>query len=99
MLKVDDLSVAYGGLHALSGVSLTVAEGQFVAIVGPNGAGKTTLFKAISGTVTPVSGRITLSGRRPPGRALLAARPSRHRARARGAAGLRRADGARKPRN
>ena len=59
MLKVEDLSVAYGGLHALSGVSLTVAEGQFVAIVGPNGAGKTTLFKAISGTVTPVSGRIT----------------------------------------
>jgi branched-chain amino acid transport system ATP-binding protein len=62
MLKVDDLSVAYGGLRALSGVSLTVAEGQFVAIVGPNGAGKTTLFKAISGTVTPVSGRITYQG-------------------------------------
>jgi branched-chain amino acid transport system ATP-binding protein len=62
MLKVDDLSVAYGGLHALSGVSLTVAEGQFVAIVGPNGAGKTTLFKAISGTVTPVSGRISYQG-------------------------------------
>jgi branched-chain amino acid transport system ATP-binding protein len=62
MLKVEDLSVAYGGLHALSGVSLTVAEGQFVAIVGPNGAGKTTLFKAISGTVTPVSGRITYQG-------------------------------------
>jgi len=62
MLKVDDLSVAYGGLHALSGVSLTVAEGQFVAIVGPNGSGKTTLFKAISGTVTPVSGRITYQG-------------------------------------
>ena len=62
MLKVDDLSVAYGGLHALSGVSLALAEGQFVAIVGPNGAGKTTLFKAISGTVTPVSGRITYRG-------------------------------------
>jgi branched-chain amino acid transport system ATP-binding protein len=62
MLKVEDLSVAYGGLRALSGVSLTVAEGQFVAIVGPNGAGKTTLFKAISGTVTPVSGRITYQG-------------------------------------
>jgi len=62
MLKVDDLSVAYGGLHALSGVSLALAEGQFVAIVGPNGAGKTTLFKAISGTVTPVLGRITYRG-------------------------------------
>ena len=51
MLEVDGLSVSYGGLAALRGVSLTVAEGQFVAIVGPNGAGKTTLFKAISGTV------------------------------------------------
>jgi len=62
MLKVDDLSVAYGGLHALSGVSLALAAGQFVAIVGPNGASKTTLFKAISGTVTPVLGRITYRG-------------------------------------
>jgi len=62
MLKVNNLSVAYGGLHALSGVSLEVDEGQFVAIVGPNGAGKTTLFKAISGTVAPLSGRITYNG-------------------------------------
>jgi branched-chain amino acid transport system ATP-binding protein len=63
VLDIVDLSVAYGGLHALSGVSLAVAEGQFVAIVGPNGAGKTTLFKSISGTVAPVSGRITYEGR------------------------------------
>ncbi len=63
MLDIADLSVAYGGLHALSGVSLAVAEGQFVAIVGPNGAGKTTLFKSISGTVAPVSGQITYEGR------------------------------------
>ena len=63
MLDIVDLSVAYGGLHALSGVSLAVAEGQFVAIVGPNGAGKTTLFKSISGIVAPVSGQITYEGR------------------------------------
>ena len=63
MLEIDGLSVAYGGLHALSGLSLTVAQGQFVAIVGPNGAGKTTLFKAISGTVAPLSGSITYDGR------------------------------------
>ena len=50
MLEIHNLSVTYGGLAALSNVSLAVAEGQFVAIVGPNGAGKTTLFKAISGT-------------------------------------------------
>jgi branched-chain amino acid transport system ATP-binding protein len=63
MLEVDGLSVSYGGLAALRGVSLTVAEGQFVAIVGPNGAGKTTLFKAISGTVAPAAGRIAFEGR------------------------------------
>jgi branched-chain amino acid transport system ATP-binding protein len=63
MLEIDGLSVSYGGLAALRGVSLTVEDGQFVAIVGPNGAGKTTLFKAISGTVRPVSGRISFDGR------------------------------------
>src|SRR5205814_1972905 len=56
-------SVSYGGLAALRGVSLTVKEGQFVAIVGPNGAGKTTLFKTISGTVRPAAGRIAFEGR------------------------------------
>jgi branched-chain amino acid transport system ATP-binding protein len=56
------LSVAYGGARALNDVSLTVGAGQFVAIVGPNGAGKTTLFKAISGTVKPLSGRILYEG-------------------------------------
>jgi branched-chain amino acid transport system ATP-binding protein len=63
MLEVDGLSVAYGGLTALSEVSLSVGEGRFIAIVGPNGAGKTTLFKAISGTVTPLAGTIRFDGR------------------------------------
>jgi branched-chain amino acid transport system ATP-binding protein len=63
MLTIDGLSVSYGGLAALRSVSLTVDEGQFVAIVGPNGAGKTTLFKAISGTVAPVAGTVTFDGR------------------------------------
>src|SRR2546423_15027129 len=63
MLEIQDLSVSYGGLAALRGVSLTVDEGQFVAIVGPNGAGKTTLFKSVSGTVTPSAGRIEFEGR------------------------------------
>src|ERR1051325_7711707 len=62
MLRIEGLSVSYGGLAALGGVSLSVEEGQFVAIVGPNGAGKTTLFKAISGTVTPASGTISFEG-------------------------------------
>jgi len=55
--------VSYGGLRALAEVSLSVSEGQFVAIVGPNGAGKTTLFKAISGAVIPVAGAIRYEGR------------------------------------
>jgi len=62
MLAVERLSVSYGGLAALTSVSIAVEEGQFVAIVGPNGAGKTTLFKAISGTVAPGSGRISFDG-------------------------------------
>jgi branched-chain amino acid transport system ATP-binding protein len=62
VLQIESLSVAYGGARALNDVSLTVDAGQFVAIVGPNGAGKTTLFKAISGTVKPLSGRILYEG-------------------------------------
>ena len=63
MLEIDGLSVTYGGLNALAGVSLKVEAGSFVAIVGPNGAGKTTLFKAISGTVPPAAGSIRFEGR------------------------------------
>ena len=63
MLRVEGLSVAYGGLHALSGVSLGVDAGQFVAVVGPNGAGKTTLFRTISGVVRPQAGRVVFGGR------------------------------------
>jgi branched-chain amino acid transport system ATP-binding protein len=62
MLRIKDLHVAYGGLAALSGVSLEVERGAFVAIVGPNGAGKTTLFKAISGVVARLSGSIEFEG-------------------------------------
>ena len=58
MLEIRDLHVAYGGLAALNGVSLTVRKGEFVSIIGPNGAGKTTLFKSISGAVTPQRGTI-----------------------------------------
>src|SRR6516162_8162969 len=63
LLAIEGLSVNYGGLAALRGVSVSVEEGQFVAIVGPNGAGKTTLFKAISGVVPAASGTITCEGR------------------------------------
>jgi branched-chain amino acid transport system ATP-binding protein len=62
MLKLSSLSVAYGGLHALSDVSLDVGDGEFVTIVGPNGAGKTTLLKAIAGAVPLTTGRIEYGG-------------------------------------
>ena len=63
MLEVRNLSVAYGGLRALTDVSLTVGEGQFVTVVGPNGAGKSTLFKTICGVVPPAQGSIAFQGK------------------------------------
>jgi branched-chain amino acid transport system ATP-binding protein len=62
MLRLEGISVSYGGLRALRDVSLDVRAGELVAVVGPNGAGKTTLFKAISGTVTLESGRVVFDG-------------------------------------
>src|SRR6185503_7378847 len=63
MLEVRNLSVAYGGLRALTDVSLSVAEGQFVTVVGPNGAGKSTLFKTICGIVPAGQGGISFFGK------------------------------------
>ncbi len=62
MLRLRDVSVSYGGLHALREVSIEVGAGEFVAIVGPNGAGKTTLFRAISGVVPLDAGEIHYEG-------------------------------------
>ena len=62
MLTLENVHAGYGGLTALGGVSIAIAEGDFVSIVGPNGAGKTTLFKCISGIVTPTVGSITFTG-------------------------------------
>ncbi|MEE8433988.1 MAG: ABC transporter ATP-binding protein [bacterium] len=62
MLKIENLSVSYGGLQALNGISLEVGQGEFISVVGPNGAGKTTLFKTISGTVEPTGGKISFEG-------------------------------------
>ena len=62
MLNIEQLSVNYGGLRALDQVSLSVNEGEFIAVVGPNGAGKSTLFKALSGTVPAANGTIRFDG-------------------------------------
>lgn len=64
MLEVTDVSVRYGEVQALSGVSLHLEPGQMCGLVGMNGSGKTTLFKAIMG-VAPASGRVLIDGRSP----------------------------------
>ena len=63
MLKVTDLTVNYGTIEAVRGLSFEVTAGQVVAIIGANGAGKSTTLNAISGLLKPVRGRIELDGR------------------------------------
>ena len=62
MLEVHNLSVQYGAITALHGISLTVPAGGIVTLLGGNGAGKTTTLRAISGMVKPTSGRILFDG-------------------------------------
>ena len=63
MIEVRDLRRAFGGVVALDGVSLTLAEGERRAVIGPNGAGKTTLINALAGETAPTGGTIRLAGR------------------------------------
>ena len=67
-LEVQELSVSYGRVRAMHGVSLHVAPGSIVAVFGANGAGKTTLLRAISGIVSVVEGTISFGGKRLNGR-------------------------------
>lgn len=62
MLKIEGLSVHYGGIHALQGVSLEVPEGKIVTLIGANGAGKSTTLKSIVGLVKASAGSITWNG-------------------------------------
>ena len=59
MLKVEDMHVYYGAIHAVKGVSFEVGEGEIVALIGANGAGKSTILKTVSGLMHPRSGSIT----------------------------------------
>lgn len=63
LLELGALTKSFGGLAALTNVSLTVEKGEIRGIIGPNGAGKTTLFNAVTGTYAPTSGAILLNGR------------------------------------
>ena len=58
ILRVEDLSISFGGLQALDGVRFAVEKGEIYSIIGPNGAGKTTVFNCISGIYKPSGGKI-----------------------------------------
>ena len=62
MLKVSDIHVDYGAIHALRGVSFAVQQGELVTLLGANGAGKTTTLKTLSGLLRPKRGTIELEG-------------------------------------
>ncbi|MBR0706710.1 ABC transporter ATP-binding protein [Bradyrhizobium liaoningense] len=62
LLAVNDITVSYGRLTALRGVTLNIDEGEVLFVTGPNGAGKSTLLNAIAGVVPPASGSITVDG-------------------------------------
>ena len=62
MLKIDDIHVYYGAIHAIKGVSFEVGEGEIVALIGANGAGKSTILKTVSGLMHPRSGKIEFLG-------------------------------------
>jgi branched-chain amino acid transport system ATP-binding protein len=62
VLEVRNISISFGGLKAVAGVSLRVREGAIVSLIGPNGAGKSTLFGVISGFLTPSAGSVVFLG-------------------------------------
>jgi len=58
MLKIENINVYYGIIHAIKGITLEVKEGQIVTLIGANGAGKTTILRTISGLIKPKSGKV-----------------------------------------
>lgn len=62
MIRVENLSMHFGGIRAVDDVSFTIETGTITGLIGPNGAGKTTLFNVIAGHHTPTNGRVTLAG-------------------------------------
>ncbi|MDR2808158.1 MAG: ABC transporter ATP-binding protein [Spirochaetaceae bacterium] len=63
MLTTNNVTMQFGGLTAVAGLSLTVNDGEIVGLIGPNGAGKTTVFNMITGVYVPTSGSIALNGK------------------------------------
>ncbi|NLG51452.1 MAG: ABC transporter ATP-binding protein [Chloroflexi bacterium] len=68
IMEVDQISIAFGGVRALDGVSFNVYERQILALIGPNGAGKTTLLNIVAGTLPAGGGQVRFRGKRLNGR-------------------------------
>ena len=62
MIKVKNLKMHFGGIHAVDDVSLSLETGRITGLIGPNGAGKTTLFNVIAGHYKPTAGHVFLDG-------------------------------------
>jgi branched-chain amino acid transport system ATP-binding protein len=62
LLEVDEISVRFGGIVALDGLSFEIEDGQILGLIGPNGAGKTTMFNVVSRIYDPTTGRLTFDG-------------------------------------
>ncbi|MBE3037136.1 MAG: ATP-binding cassette domain-containing protein, partial [Candidatus Atribacteria bacterium] len=58
MLKINDLNVFFGGIHALKGISFDVPKGKIITLIGANGAGKSTTLRSICGLIKPRGGKI-----------------------------------------
>ena len=64
LLKVNDVSMVFGGLRAVSNFSMEINKGELIGLIGPNGAGKTTAFNMLTGVYNPTEGEITFDGQR-----------------------------------
>ena len=62
MLKVENINVYYGAIHALKGISVEVKEGEIVTLIGANGAGKSTILRTISGLLRTKTGNVLFEG-------------------------------------
>ncbi|WP_298884648.1 ABC transporter ATP-binding protein [uncultured Phascolarctobacterium sp.] len=68
LLKVDNVSMVFGGLRAVSNLSMHIDEGELIGLIGPNGAGKTTAFNMITGVYTPTEGKVFFNGQQSSGK-------------------------------
>lgn len=68
LLKVDNVSMVFGGLRAVSNLSMHIDEGELIGLIGPNGAGKTTAFNMITGVYTPIEGKVYFNGQQSSGK-------------------------------